>query len=93
MFTSHDLKTIFYVFLHFIFQVYELRRGVKDALTYAINFSMDSSLLCSVSSRGTCHVWKLNEEEKPKNKIIEGKRSATQIQIPDFSPKSGMITF
>ena len=51
---------------------------------------MDSSLLCSVSSRGTCHIWKLTEgDDKLKNKLIEGRRSCSQIQIPDFSSKTG----
>jgi len=73
-------------------KVYELRRGVHDALTYSINFSMDSSLLCSVSSRGTCHIWKLSEGDD-KRKLIEGRRSACQIQIPDFSSKSGVESY
>ena len=64
-----------------------LRRGVNDARTYSINFSMDSSLLCSVSSRGTCHIWKLDANEEKKSKFIEGKRSISQIQIPDFNAK------
>jgi len=68
-------------------KLFELRRGVNDAKTYSINFSMDSSLLCSVSSRGTCHIWKLDDESDKKSKFIEGTRSISQIQIPDFNPK------
>ena len=67
--------------------MYELRRGVNDARTYSINFSMDSSLLCSISSRGTCHVWKLDDNDSKKSKFIEGRRSVSQIQIPDFNSK------
>ena len=48
---------------------------------------MDSSLLCSVSSRGTCHIWKLDDENEKKSKFIEGRRSISQIQIPDFNAK------
>ena len=48
---------------------------------------MDSSLLCSVSSRGTCHIWKLDDESEKKSKFIEGRRSISQIQIPDFNAK------
>ena len=66
-----------------------MRRGVHDALTYSINFSMDSTMLCSVSSRGTCHVWKLSEETEKKRGLVEGSRSVCQIQIPDFSAKTG----
>ena len=67
--------------------MYELRRGVNDAKTFSINFSMDSSLLCSISSRGTCHIWKLDDSDERKSKFIEGKRSISQIQIPDFNSK------
>jgi len=68
-------------------KMYELRRGVNDAKTFSINFSMDSSLLCSISSRGTCHIWKLDDSDDRKSKFIEGKRSISQIQIPDFNSK------
>ena len=68
-----------------------MRRGVHDALTYSINFSMDSTMLCSVSSRGTCHVWKLSDETEKKRGLVEGSRSVCQIQIPDFSAKTGFF--
>jgi len=74
-------------------KVFELRRGVHDALTYSINFSMDSTMLCSVSSRGTCHVWKLSEETEKKRGLVEGSRSVCQIQIPDFSAKTGVESY
>ena len=43
--------------------------------------------MCSVSSRGTCHIWKLDDESEKKSKFIEGRRSISQIQIPDFNAK------
>jgi len=69
-------------------KVYELRRGVSDAFTYSINFSSDCSLLCSLSSRGTCHIWKLADVQDKKS-LLDGRRSVAQVQIPDFVQKSG----
>ena len=88
---SNETLDIFNMILWFVrlfnFKMYELRRGVNDAKTFSINFSMDSSLLCSISSRGTCHIWKLDDSDERKSKFIEGKRSISQIQIPDFNSK------
>eukprot|EP00050_Salpingoeca_kvevrii_P006811 m.291865 g.291865 ORF g.291865 m.291865 type:complete len:369 (+) comp12528_c0_seq1:227-1333(+) len=46
-------------------KLHELRRGSQRATINSINFNIPSDMVCVSSDKGTIHVFRLNEEQKP----------------------------
>ncbi|KAE9551002.1 hypothetical protein FO519_005788 [Halicephalobus sp. NKZ332] len=73
--------------------IFELRRGVDNAVLHSIRFSYDSAFLAVSSDKGTIHVYSLNESDSDKQsmqKILDSmrfakdeRRSAVQFSLPN----------
>jgi WD40 repeat protein len=74
-------------------QLIELRRGMDTALLYSINFSRDGGYLCASSSKGTVHVYNLQDQHFNRqlklatlgfnsSNLFEARYSMCTFQIP-----------
>lgn len=70
-------------------QLIELRRGMDSALLYSINFSRDGGYLCASSSKGTVHVYNL--EDQHFNRQL--KLATLGFNTSNFEARYSMCTF
>jgi len=66
-------------------QVRDFRRGSDNAQIWSMCFSQDNSLLAVSSSKGTCHIFNLQDSAGSKgllSYIAGGERSSVQVSIP-----------
>ncbi|XP_074660249.1 WD repeat domain phosphoinositide-interacting protein 4-like [Tubulanus polymorphus] len=52
-------------------QLLELRRGADPATLYCINFSLDSSYLCTSSDKGTVHIFAIKDQRLNKRSTFK----------------------
>lgn len=65
-------------------QVEEFRRGTDPATIYGISFSPDSKYICTTSSKGTLHLFALNDSEGEELQNRRSSFSMFQNYLPSY---------